>query len=224
MFLKQAIISHFLHKKRGKLHLPTRGIYYPSMLVQSCPLYQWLHYKVAQKTGQIPEDFILRTSDGTLWHNEIQSIKGLFDRVEVPARVTIKFGQRHILIRGRADGIKGTNGNTIVYELKKTSSIPTKPKFSHVLQIQFYIRALDAHGGVICYIGYDRYRNFKVTEFYVARSDWHFEMLVARAQFLHEMLTTNTPPRCSCRSKIHAHEYEVYKQGLRNKARPKSHR
>lgn len=214
MFLKTPIIAHLLAKKSGHLHLPKRGIYYPSMLVQSCPMQQWLHYVISQREGKLPEDFLLRTYDGQLWHEEIQSIKGLFDKVEIPVSMRIKLSVgNYITIRGRADAIKGTNGSTVVYELKKTSSIPTKPKFAHVMQLQFYLRALNANSGIISYIGYDRYRNFRIEEFFITQSDWYFEQLVTKAQTLHVLLKDkHNPPRCSCRSKIHNHIWQEWKE------------
>lgn len=203
----------YISKKRmGGYKLPRIGIYYPTTLVQNCVRAQWNFYKMTIQSRTFPNGFILKTSEGTVWHEMIERLS-VWDEVEkrVSMRIPVESGPaymgRYITIRGRADAIRGDT----VYDFKRTERVPWgyKPKFPHIMQLNFYMECLGKPKGVIAYIGYDG-GEFKIKEFYHVLSDWHTEQLINRALNLHTFLVNDVKPVCTCRSRIHETEWEAY--------------
>lgn len=143
-----------------------------------------------------------------MWHEMIQSL-GVWDEIEKPVkmRIPLERGNGYITIRGRADAIRGDT----VYDFKRTERVPWgwKPKFPHVMQLNFYMECLGKPKGVLAYIGYDG-AEFKIKEFYHVLSDWHTENLINRALNLHTFLTNDVAPVCTCRSRVHEIEWHRY--------------
>lgn len=205
--LQSEVIKHMVKKKMGKYKLPTIGVYYPTTLVQNCVRSQWNFYMMSIQSRRFPDGFVLKTSEGQAWHDMIEAAP-VWDEVEKRVSMRIPFeGGGSITIRGRADAIRGDT----VYDFKRTERVPWgwKPKFAHLMQLNFYMECLGKPKGVIAYIGYDG-GEFKIKEFYHVLSDWHTEQLINRALNLHTFLVNNVPPVCTCRSKVHEIEWERY--------------
>lgn len=205
--VRRIVLDYFRKQTRRRYKPPQIGTYFPSVLTQSCLKGQWNYYMMSIREGQIPDGAIMRMGEGTEWHRILQSYKG-WDGVEVKARMRVKVSQKAgdwITIRGRADSVKGDT----VYEFKRTSWLPHKPKFDHVLQINFYMAAIGKPKGVIVYAG-NKDGDFDVVEHPVLLSDWHVEHLKNRAMNLHIFLKNKEVPICSCRSRAHDIEWERY--------------
>jgi len=202
--------SYFKNDKEHKIRI---GTYAPSILVGSCVRSQYNFYKSLQgkKPEEIPDEVILKLAGGVVFHRILQEFKPdgkkrYWDSVEIPCEHSFEVSQgkkkEFILVRGRIDATK----NGTIYEFKHTYRIPQKPKFQHLLQLHFYLGAMQKAQGVLGYIGYDEY-GIVVKEFPVVFSTWHFEHILNRAETLHIFLQNSTPPRCTCRSQ--EHEMEV---------------
>jgi len=186
------------------------GVYHPSILCLSCARAQYNYYTnfSNKSVEEIPDEIVLLLAGGVFVHRLIQSLKvdkkSIWSGVEVPCsyELTAPDGST-ITIRGRADAILGRGVERRVYEFKHVRSIPYKPQFNHLLQLNFYLGALGIAQGVLCYIGYSPYGGIDIKEFNFSFSTWHFEHLLNRAITLHTLITNKTPPRCSCRDKIH---------------------
>jgi hypothetical protein len=205
--LQAEVIKHIGKKRMRKYKLPKIGVYYPTTLVQGCVRSQWNFYKLSIHSRRFPDGFILKTTEGNAWHDIIEQAP-VWDEVEKSVSMRIPFEQGgYITIRGRADAIRGDT----IYDFKRTERVPWgyKPKFPHIMQLNFYMECLGKPKGVIAYIGYDG-ANFRIKEYYHVLSDWHTEQLINRALTLHTYLINDVPPVCTCRSKIHEIEWENY--------------
>lgn len=203
----QCELVTFLRKKRmRKYKLPQVGVYYPTTLIQNCVRGQWNFYKMCISEGRFPDAFVLKTSEGNAWHEMLETL-GVWDATEVSVKAPIKLGDgSRIWIRGRCDAIRGDT----VYDFKRTEWVPyRKPKFDHLLQLNFYMEALGKPKGVLAYIGYHN-GNFTIKEYYHTLSDWHTEILTNRALALHGYLIHGEPPVCTCRDKRHEIEWDNY--------------
>ena len=213
--LQEALVG-YLRKKRLKSHrLPTVGVYYPTTLVQPCTRGQYNFYKQTIEQRKFPDSFVLKTSEGTVWHEMLEQI-GVWDSVEGPCRMRVPLENGgYITIRGRYDAIRGDT----VYDFKRTERVPWgyKPKFAHLLQLNFYMECLGKPKGVIAYIGYEG-GNFRIKEYYHVLTDWMTQTLINKALTLHTHLVNDVPPVCTCRNRIHEVEWLQYE---REKARLK---
>lgn len=196
--------SYFKLDKERKIQI---GVYYPSMLVGSCYRSQYNFYTQYQgkKNEELPDEVILKLAGGVVFHRILQNFKldgkKYWDAIEVPCEYSFDTGKGKILIRGRIDAIK----DNVIHEFKHTYRIPQKAKFQHLLQLQFYLGAMQKARGQLDYIGYDEY-GMVLREFPVIYSQWHFEHLLNRAVALHLYLRHKEPPKCGCRTQ--EHEYE----------------
>jgi len=190
------------------------GVYRPSVLSWSCVRKQFNYYKNFRdkKPEEIPDDVILLLAGGIVFHRLVQSLKDdnekpYWSAVEVPCSINVRIaGGEDITILGHADAIRGEGSDKKVYEFKHTRSLPHKPSFEHQLQINFYMGALGIPRGILVYVGYVEGGGLGVREFPLAFSEWHLEHLITRAQVLHILLKEDSPPRCSCRGRIHENE------------------
>jgi len=181
------------------------GVYRPSVLSWSCLRQQWNYYKeLHDKTPEeIPDDVVLLLAGGIVFHRLIQQLtengKRYWDKIEVECSIEVPLPTGTIVIVGHADAIK--NGK--VYEFKHVRTLPSKPKFNHLLQLNFYLKALNTVEGYLIYAGYNEFGGLAVREFPWYLSNWHFQHLVNRAETLHYLLISDQPPRCSCRDQRH---------------------
>lgn len=186
--------------------LPEIGVYYPTILIQSCMRSQWNFYEMAIQQRRFPDGFLLKTQEGNAWHTMLESLH-VWDYTErsVSKRIKLENGG-HITIRGRCDAVRGDT----VYDFKRVEWVPyRKPKFDHVLQLNFYMECLGKPNGVLAYIGYLN-GEFQIKEYYHVLSDWHTSHLVNRALMLHSALVHNDPPACSCRNQAHSIAWREY--------------
>jgi len=209
--LKQLLADYCRKKYFGKEAQPVQiGVYRPSVLSWSCVRKQYNYYSnfAGKSPEEIPDDIILLLSGGIVFHRLIQSLrqdgKKYWDAVEVACSIEVPTPEGSTLtILGHADAIHGTGIERKVYEFKHVRQIPTKPLFEHILQLNFYLGALQIPHGVLCYVGYLPGGGLDVKEFPHTFSHWHFEHLINRAITLHTLLIHKTPPRCSCKDRIH---------------------
>lgn len=189
-----------------RYRLPKIGVYHPSILCRSCLKDQWNYYKITTALGQVNDDDVLRISEGLVWHSLIEKME-CWTKTEVGVRRIISLNKYETIeIHGRADAVNGD----AVYEFKKTAYIPAKPRFQHILQLNFYMECLGKPQGVLVYLGPAKYGNFDVVEYYWSLSDWHTQHLIDRAVMLHRFLKSKDIPGCSCRSKWHDVEWERF--------------
>lgn len=212
--LQDELANHLRKKRMHGYKLPRIGVYYPTTLIQSCTRSQWNFYMMAMREGKFPDAFLLKTQEGTAWHELMEGVR-IWDSVEGPARKRIKLEDgTWITIRGRYDAVRGYT----VYDFKRVEWVPyRKAKFDHILQLNFYMECLGKPKGVLAYIGYKN-GEFGIHEYYHVLSDWHTQHLINRAITLHMHLVNNAPPVCSCRTKFHEIEWANY---LRDKEREK---
>jgi len=207
----QRLLADYCRKKYfGNNERPVQiGVYRPSVLSWSCLRKQWNYYKNFHNKApeEIPDDVVLLLSGGIVFHRLLQSLKdngrSYWDKVEVECKVEVQLPSGVILIVGHADALK--NGK--VYEFKHVRTLPSKPRFEHILQLNFYLKALNSVEGVLLYAGYAEGGGIIIREFPWRLSPWHFQHLVNRAEMLHIMLMNDTPPQCSCSDK--RHEYQI---------------
>lgn len=211
--LQEELVDHLRRKRLRKHRLPQVGVYYPTTLVQPCTRAQWNFYKMTIEQKKFPDGFVLKTSEGTVWHEMLEELN-VWDEIEGVAKMRVPLeGGSFITIRGRYDAIRGDT----VYDFKRTERVPWgyKPKFNHLLQLNFYMEALGKPKGVIAYIGYDG-QNFRIKEYYHVLTDWLTQTLINKALTLHGHLVNDVPPVCTCRNRIHEVEWLAYE---REKAR-----
>lgn len=206
-------IAKFLSDKRRRGHVNANGClpfgrYYPTTLVLNCVKDRFNRHMIPVKDYE--RKFNALTQEGNYWHGKIEK-HPIWDATEVPARKRIKTADgSYLTISGRADAIL----DDCVVEFKRTGWVPErKPKFEHVLQVQFYMKALGLPMARIIYI--PDYGD--IVDHYVTLSDWHVNMLVNRALELHTLLKHQEVPQCQCRSKIHDHFYLQYLSERRKK-------
>jgi hypothetical protein len=198
---------------RDNPHPVEIGVYRPSILSWNCVRKQWNYYKEfsGKKSEEIPDDIILLLAGGIVFHRLIQSLredgKPYWSATEVECSIEIDVANRQrIKIVGHADAIKGKGTERTIYEFKHVRAIPREPQFAHILQLNFYMGALNISKGVLLYVGYLPDGGLDLKEFPRTFSHWHLEHLIARAQTLHTLLIHNEPPRCSCSNRIHEFE------------------
>jgi hypothetical protein len=207
--LQSALLEH-LRKKRLKNHkLPQIGVYYPTTLGLGCIRGQYNFYKMSIEQHAFPDSFLLATSEGIVWHDMLENLN-VWDSIEGSAKMKIPLDSGgHITIRGRYDAIRGDT----VYDFKKTNRVPWgyKPKFNHLMQLNFYMECLGKPKGVIAYIGYSG-RDFVIKEYHHVLTDWLTQTLINKALTLHTHLVNDVPPNCTCRNKMHEVEWLNYMQ------------
>ena len=205
--LRELLASYVKKKYFGNHHEPVRiGVYRPSVLSWSCIRKQFNYYQqLSGKTiEEIPDNIVLLLAGGIVFHRLLQSLRNpddskFWDKTEVECSLEVEMLGEKIQIVGHADAIRKDE----VYEFKHTRSLPSKPQFPHILQLNFYLGALGKIKGRLVYTGYDAEGGLDIREFPWMFSEWHLEHLIARAQALHILLVNNQPPRCSCRDKRH---------------------
>lgn len=202
------LLADYCRKKYfGSNNTPVQiGVYRPSVLSWSCLRQQWNYYKNFHNKSpqEIPDDVVLLLSGGIVFHRLIQQLttpegRRFWDKVEVECSVEIALPTEKIIIVGHADAIKDGK----VYEFKHVRTIPHKPHFNHILQLNFYLKALNIIEGYLVYAGYNEFGGIIIREFPWTLSNWHFQHLVNRAETLHYLLISDKPPRCSCRDQRH---------------------
>jgi len=209
--LKKLLADYCRRTYFGKEEQPVQvGVYRPSVLSWSCLRKQYNYYFYFDKKSpeEIPDDIVLLLSGGIVFHRLIQSLKldgkRYWSAVEVPCSITVEaLNGSQITILGHADAICGSGIEAKVYEFKHVRQIPSKPLFEHVLQLNFYLGALQIPHGVLTYVGYVPSGGLDIKEYPHTFSHWHFEHLINRAITLHTLLVNKTPPRCSCKNRIH---------------------
>jgi hypothetical protein len=176
----------------------------------NCLRRQWNYYKFfhGKDPKDIPDDIVLLLAGGVVLHRLVQSLKTeegkpYWSAVEVECSVEVEVLQgQKIKIVGHADAVRGKGLEKTVYEFKHVRSLPSRPLFPHILQLNFYLGALGVARGVLLYIGYLPNGGIDIREFNRIYSEWHMEHLINRAQTLHALLVNDQPPRCSCREKL----------------------
>lgn len=212
MTIEKLVADYCRKKYFGDNKQPiTIGVYRPSVLAWSCARRQYNYYSLfhQRKPEEIPDNTILLLAGGVVFHRLIQSLKdesgkNFWERVEVECSLEVEVAGDTITIIGHADATRGKGIDEEVWEFKHTRSIPNKPLFPHILQLNFYLGALKRVRGILLYTGYDAEGGLSIKEFPHYYSEWHLEHLISRAQMLHTFLLMETPPRCSCRD--HRHE------------------
>lgn len=207
--LQDALVEHLRKKRMRKHKLPQIGVYYPSTLIQGCIRQQWNFYKISIEQKQFPDGFVMKTSEGTVWHEMLEELN-IWDSIEQPARMRIPLESGgYITIRGRYDAIRGDT----VYDFKRTERVPWgyKAKFAHLMQLNFYMECLGKPKGVIAYIGYEN-GVFRIKEYYHVLTDWMTQTLKNKALTLHTHLIHDTPPQCTCRNLMHEAEWLNYQR------------
>lgn len=204
-------LVEYLKKKHlhRKYRLPQIGIYYPTTLVQNCTRSQWNFYMMSIQQRKFPDDFVLKISEGQVWHDMLEGIH-IWDSVEGSARMRVRLeGGGYITIRGRYDAVRSDT----VYDFKRTERVPWgyKAKFAHLLQLNFYMACLGKPKGVVAYIGYEN-GVFHIKEYYHVLTDWMTQTLINKALTLHTHLVNNVAPNCTCRTRIHEIEWLNYQR------------
>lgn len=182
---------------------PKAGIYRASVISQSCLRSKWNYYKHFERNNDLTPDMIMLLGGGIVFHRMLQGIrvngKRFWDAVEVPCKTTEKMGDERVILLGHADAMR----NGIVYEFKHTRSQPRKAWFNHLLQLNFYLKALQKPEGRLVYVSYREDGGLVVKDFQLIFSESLYSFFVNRAQELHIALKSPVPPRCSCRGNIH---------------------
>lgn len=207
--LQEELVEHLRKKRMRKHRLPQIGVYYPTTLVQNCIRQQWNFYKISIEQRAFPDGFVLKTAEGTVWHEMIEEVN-IWDSIEGQAKMRIPLESGgYITIRGRYDAIRGDT----VYDFKRTERVPWgyKAKFPHLLQLNFYMECLGKPKGVIAYIGYEN-GVFRIKEYYHVLTDWMTQTLKNKALTLHTHLIHDTPPQCTCRDLKHEAEWLAYQR------------
>lgn len=205
--LQEELVGMLRRKNMRSYRLPQIGVYYPTTLVQNCVRGQWNFYKMSIEGRKFPDGFVLKTSEGTVWHDMLEGLN-VWDSTEGRASMRVPLeGGGYITIRGRYDAIRGDT----VYDFKRTERVPwgRKPRFPHLLQLNFYMECLGKPKGVIAYIGYDG-MEFRIKEYYHVLTDWMTQTLINKALTLHTHLVNDLPPNCTCRTKVHEVEWMNY--------------
>lgn len=205
--IKELLIQHILRgREKHGWQKPKIGHYFPSILGWSCPAAQYQYYKLAERSDEKLEDeIVLLLARGEAEHRWLQSLKDpkknrrYWDQIEVPCSYRFKVGEDTVTISGRADAVK----NKEVYEFKTTQYIPKKPRFNNLLQLQFYLGAMERGRGWLLYLGYGDTGGLELREFPVQFSEWHFLLMLERASSLHLFLKAGVQPHCTCRTKRH---------------------
>lgn len=181
------------------------GVYRPSVLSWSCVRRQYNYYSefAGKSPDEIPDEVVLLLGGGIVFHRMVQALEfqgqPFWDNVEVECKLEVALPSGNILIVGHADCIR----NNEVYELKYTQRVPSNPHFQHILQLNFYLGALQKQKGWLVYCGPSTEGGLQIREFPHIFSEWHLEHLISRAQTLDLLLRNQTPPRCSCSDKRH---------------------
>jgi hypothetical protein len=207
--IKKLLVDYCRRSYFGNNNYPVQiGKYHASVLSWNCLRKQWNYYKEysGKKPEEIPDDTILLLSGGIVFHRLIQSLKEneklYWSEIEVKCSIEVKIKEGNIIkIVGCADAIREEGTKKIIYEFKHTRYIPQKPYFQHILQINFYMGALNIKNGVLLYVGYLPNGGLDIKEFPIEYSDWHMQQIINRAQILHTFLVNNIPPCCSCKDK-----------------------
>ena len=219
--IKDEVLQYFRKKyfrDSKKYHLPQVGVYYPSTLVQRCLKDQWNFYNITARTGQLPDDMVLRISEGHVWHEILESLD-CFEAVEVPVIKEVKLAAGDsVTIRGRADAVS----HNCVWEFKRVRDIPNNKfgaKYEHELQANWYAYCLNKPKYVIVYVGYRSMdpdksygyyspSEFTFKEYHRTLHDGKAQTMVGKAEMLHRALTTTTMmPTCTCPSHVHDRVY-----------------
>lgn len=182
---------------------PQMGVYRASIVSQTCLRSKWNYYKHFEHHDDLTTDMILLLGGGIVFHRMLQSIKvggkRFWDAVEIPCKTEEALGDERVLLVGHADAMK----NGIVYEFKHTRSQPKKAYFNHLLQLNFYLKALQKPEGRLVYVSYREDGGLTIKDFHLVYSESLYAFFVNRAQELHIALKSPVPPRCSCRNKTH---------------------
>jgi len=188
---------------------PRVGVYRASVVSQTCLRSKWNFYKHFERHDDLTTDMILLLGGGIVFHRMLQSIKvdgkRYWDAVEIPCKIEEDFGDEKVLLVGHADALK----NGVVYEFKHTRSTPRKAYFNHLLQLNFYLKALQKPEGRLVYVSYREDGGLTIKEFHLVYSESLYAFFINRAQELHIALKSSIPPRCSCKGRIHELTMEV---------------
>lgn len=184
--LKRRLLENIKNRKEPDYHLPIIGQYYPSQLSRYClrDAYNW--YQGYSKG--FPDEVLLTLEHGIMCHRWLQERLGF---VEVEKKVEMRFND--FIIIGSVDAI---DKNGVVWELKDRplKAIPSTPEYSHLLQIEFYLKAVRARKGIICY-----FKTFnQVAEFEVVPDKQRWNKIITAAHNLHVSLMADIPPPCIC--------------------------
>ncbi|MEM3685458.1 MAG: PD-(D/E)XK nuclease family protein [Conexivisphaerales archaeon] len=190
--LKNAVRKGLLMmwQEENEDHERHEGEYYPSS-IGSCIRKQY--YEYTKPMPPSPETLaIFATGEGV--HEAVaESLKRsgevIVNHTELPIKLRIT---EEIELSGRVDILLAEIlGKKAVVEVKSTSSIPSEPYESHMLQLQTYLHALAIDTGFMLY--WDK-RTGNIESFMVKRDDIWLRRAGERVVILHEHIKKKAPP------------------------------
>lgn len=191
--IDQHVYSESWPKKTGR--------YYPSSIGQ-CLRKQWFSFRNPKEAG--PE--LLKVFEaGNLMHDFIVDVLKSEKTPEVElleSEVPIKYQGSGFLVSGRVDDLilVKANRKKLLLEVKSTKDIRyTKaPQAGHIMQLQFYLHAMDLKEGVILYI---EKNTLQTRQFHVKYSKGQAYKILRRFETLHKSLAEDKIPRPEAREK-----------------------
>ncbi len=177
-----------LWKKEKSEHQTTKGIYYPSY-IGSCLRKQFYIYTAGESVTS-EELVIFMTGKGV--HELVVKAFGEKVKVEsVEEKINLEITDK-IKLSGRIDIIiADIEGKKSLIEVKSTSTTPSSPYESHVLQLHAYMQALKFDEG---YLLYWNKRDGGIRVFKVTKNDDMMKKLYERIAMLDYYLSMNSPP------------------------------
>lgn len=176
-------------------HKPKQiGRYYPSE-IGNCLRKLWYSYKYPQK---IEPDLLKVFEAGNIIHGFVVEVLKSERNKEVQlvqSEIPFRLEMEDYLISGRVDDlvIVTADGKKMLIEVKSTKNLEAieKPQHNHVMQLTFYMTALEIHSGVVLYVDKN---NLKSKVFEIPFEEIKSAEIVDRFSFLHRHLKNNELP------------------------------
>ncbi|MBS3055286.1 MAG: PD-(D/E)XK nuclease family protein [Candidatus Aenigmarchaeota archaeon] len=176
-------------------HKPKQiGRYYPSE-IGNCLRKLWYSYKYPQK---IEPDLLKIFEAGNIIHGFVVEVLKSEKNKEVQllqSEIPFKIEMEDYMISGRVDDlvIVSSNGKKMLIEVKSTKNLDAigKPQHNHVMQLLFYMTALEIHEGLVLYVDKN---NLKSKIFEVPFDQIKSAEIVDRFSFLHKHLKKDELP------------------------------
>jgi len=176
-------------------HKPKQiGRYYPSE-IGNCLRKLWYSYKYPQK---MEPDLLKIFEAGNIIHGFVVEVLKSEKNKEVQllqSEVPFKIEMEDYIISGRVDDlvIVNSNGKKMLIEVKSTKNLVSidKPQHNHVMQLLFYMNALEIHEGLVLYVDKN---NLKSKIFEIPFDPIKSAEIVDRFSFLHKHLKKNELP------------------------------
>jgi len=188
--LETALRSGLLDKwgLENSHHVARPGVYYPSYL-GLCIRKQFYIYRIGEKPS--PETLaIFATGEGV--HEAVAGALRRSIKVEGAEMITRLKVNEEVSLSGRIDLlIEDQQGEKYVVEVKSTSTIPEVPRYSHVMQLEIYLLAMDITTGFVLYWNKG---NGGIKAFKAIRSDEWKNRIMERSIMLDYFVRTGQPP------------------------------